>query len=500
MFAAKKALIIISIILFTLYFIGCDNLLGSDSGGSTGDTTEDTTAPVAGNSGTITTSNVTSSSIDLSWTKANDNVSTQSNIRYMIVYSQSDNIGTVDSAEANGTIEVAWTSDISSASVNHLSSSTTYYLNVVVKDSTGNKAVYSTTSATTNTPSWKTVGTEGFSTGYAVFTEIALTSSNLPYVVYQDNSRADNAATVMKYDSGTWSVVGSEGFSIGQADSTEIVLDANDVPYVGYRDGSNGDSITVKKYNDTSGWTTVGSPAFSDFDVGQTSLAINSTDILYVAYSDGGQSNKSTVEKFNETDTIWETVGSKGFSAGQANDLDINFNSTDVPYVAYRDMSETDYAATVMKYDSTTNNWLTVGSSGFSQGGASYTNIVFDSNDVPYVVYNDAANSNKATVQKYNGTSWEVVGTVGFSAGAVGYIDIAIDSKDSLYVAYKDTGNSNKATVQKYNGTSWEVVGTAGLSTSDANYTSIAFTSYDIPIIVYEDKANSYKATVKQFN
>ena len=97
---------------------------------------------------------------------------------------------------------------------------------------------------------------------------------------------------------------------------------------------------------------------------------------------------------------------------------------------------------------STTYAWQTVGTAGFSAGKASYTSLAIY-NGTPYIAYVDLANSYKATVMKFNGTSWENVGTAGFSAGAAFNTSLAIYN-GVPYVAYRDVANPYKATVMKY--------------------------------------------------
>jgi hypothetical protein len=75
---------------------------------------------------------------------------------------------------------------------------------------------------------------------------------------------------------------------------------------------------------------------------------------------------------------------------------------------------------------------------GFSSGAVAYTNLAIDSNNVPYVAYYDGANSDKATVKKYNGTNWETVGSLGFSSGMASYISFVIDDNNIPYVSYMD--------------------------------------------------------------
>src|SRR6185503_5815652 len=109
----------------------------------------DTTAPVAGNAGAITTANVATMSLTLNWTKATDDVSAQSALQYEVRRSASNNLDTVANAEANGTVVLGYTADIATANVTGLDPATGYYFNLIVKDAAGNKAVYVTKNETT---------------------------------------------------------------------------------------------------------------------------------------------------------------------------------------------------------------------------------------------------------------------------------------------------------------------------------------------------------------
>jgi preprotein translocase subunit SecB len=105
--------------------------------------TSDITGPVPGSSGTITTSNVAATSLDLTWTKANDNVSAQSTLQYRAYYSTNPVLDSVNDIETNGTpVGVDYETDIATKQVVSLTGSTTYYFNVIVKDEAGNQTAY----------------------------------------------------------------------------------------------------------------------------------------------------------------------------------------------------------------------------------------------------------------------------------------------------------------------------------------------------------------------
>lgn len=103
----------------------------------------DTTPPTQGNLGVITVSTpIGSTALTLNWTKATDNISAQNTLRYEVRQSSTNNIDTVANAELNGSVILSYTTDIDTFTVTGLSTSTTYYFNVIVKDEFDNKVAY----------------------------------------------------------------------------------------------------------------------------------------------------------------------------------------------------------------------------------------------------------------------------------------------------------------------------------------------------------------------
>jgi hypothetical protein len=107
----------------------------------------DTTAPVPGDGGTLSFTNLTSTSLTLTWTAATDNATSPSQLRYRVVISDSGNIATVDEAlSPDVTIVRDWTPGGLSADASLLVLGSTYYFNVIVMDSEGNTSAFSMTS------------------------------------------------------------------------------------------------------------------------------------------------------------------------------------------------------------------------------------------------------------------------------------------------------------------------------------------------------------------
>jgi hypothetical protein len=342
--------------------------------------------------------------------------------------------------------------------------------------------------------SWKIVGNAWFSAGSANDGSLGF-NNGLPYVSYVDGANGSKA-TVMAFNGSNWVGIGGAGFSPSVAVYTSLAFSL--YPYVAFVDNTGPSRATVMFFNGTT-WAAVGSASFSSGSISYPAIAMNSAGAPYVAFGDGSNGYKSTVMEYTAAGaTGWVTVGSAGFSAGQAfyNSLVFNGNT---PYLAFEDYGNSQ-KATVMMYNGSA--WVNVGNPGFSAGQALYISLAFNNNGQPYVSYADAANGQKATVMMYNGSSWVNVGNPDFSAGQVSVnIPIAFNN-GAPYVAYADGGNGYKVTVMAFNGSSWVNVGNPGFSTGNVSSydrsLSLAFNN-GIPYVYYPDGVNGSKAVVMAF-
>lgn len=329
--------------------------------------------------------------------------------------------------------------------------------------------------------SWMPVGNEGFCMAISD-PFVSVSPDNIPYLV----CRSGLGASVMKFAENRWAYVGDTIFSEGQVKSTTIDFDKAGVPYVAYSDWSNGKKATVMKYNGTS-WIPVGPVGFTQSCATWISLAIDNNNVPYIAYRDLFNQYRASVMKFNGTS--WVYVGNAGFSdlgTGYqgASYLSIAFDSKNIPYVGYTDMSN-DFKAMVMKFNGI--GWDILGNTGISDWEASNTSLVIDNNDIPYIAFWDRANEGKATVKKFDGTTWINVGLPGFTAGAAEFTFLAFDKDNHPYLAYEDYSNSRKASVAKYDGTNWVNIGNSGFSKSRVYYTTMAIDANNNIYVGYQD-------------
>jgi hypothetical protein len=341
--------------------------------------------------------------------------------------------------------------------------------------------------------SWKTLGAAGFSSGGIAYEPtIAIDPSGVPYVAYTDYDSSYNAS-VMKYDGSSWVQVGSPCFSAGEASGLSLAFDSSGTPYLAYMDVNEGCKASVMKYDGSgsTGWVHVGSAGFSPDRASSPSLAIDSRGVPYVAYTDYDKEYKASVMKYDGTGgTGWVQVGSAGFSPRQADSPSLAFDLKGILYLAYTDSSEGGPVSSVivMKYTGAgSTGWDQVGSASISEGAGGSIDLAFDPSGVPYVAYIDQ--SNLISVMKYEGSSWVQVGAAKFVKEISGY-SFAIDPSGVPYVSSSNT-STLQASVMKYDGSSWVQVGAAGFSSGQADTTFIAIDSSGIPYVAYRDFGGS---------
>jgi len=358
------------------------------------------------------------------------------------------------------------------------------------------------TGSGTASTGWSAVGSADFTSGEADFTSLAL-DSDTPYVAYSDFSNGGKA-TVEKFDGSTWSVVGSQGFSTNGAYYTSLAIGPGGAPYVAYQDTANSFKLTVKSFNGSS-WQDAGNPDFSagEADVPTLAMGPSGVPVPYVAYSDNTKGHRATVQ--NLSAGAWSPVGPAGFSSGAVHVVSLAIDSNGTPYIAYIQVSDwkNDTSGTLIVEKFVKSSWSVVGTAASVATNARVPVLAIGPSDVPYVAYEDAAASDKATVEKYNSASqtWETVGSRDFTAGAVKDPSFAIDGTGTPYLAYADGVRNHKATVEKFNGTDWVYVGSPGFTPGAAAYDSLALDSTGIPYLAYQDSTaqGNSKATVQRY-
>ncbi len=345
---------------------------------------------------------------------------------------------------------------------------------------------------------WVNIGTPGFSNGRVLYVSLAINSSGIPFIAYKDlNPNNTFTNVVKKFDGTDWVDVSVNQFTTENPNSIQILFDSSDNLFIAFVTTS-GYKPTVKMLDGTD-WIDVGTPKFSDWQMDYLSFNINSSDELYVSYSDGNIGYKPVVKKFDGTD--WVGVGSPGFSLGAIEYTSIGFNDSNIPFIAYHDTGNgTGRGLSVKKFNGT--QWDYVGSPAFSSGDASEITLSFDNSDIPLVVFNDDKEGNKVIVKKFDGSNWKNVGPRGFSKGRVNYLNLKTDTNNTPFAAFQDDGFLlNPAFVKMFDGNEWIMVGGSQASSNNktAEFLSLAIDKNNIPHLAYRERS-PYKIAVKKLN
>ncbi|MFT6384185.1 MAG: hypothetical protein ACJAQR_001014 [Bacteroidia bacterium] len=272
-----------------------------------------------------------------------------------------------------------------------------------------------------------------------------------------------------------------------------------------------GSTITIKPYENTTYYCRSESSSSSYVGAcGNVSVVVTPNPGKPIISGCGGRNDTVTLSLDNADNATywwgmgaapqrWSPIGNAGFSSSVVSYLDMALDSNGFPYVGYQDAGNS-HKMTVMKYNGS--SWVSVGSPGISSGYTHYNGIEFDSNDTLYACFRENSTS-QVTVKKFNGSSWVTVGSAGFTPSGTyaNYVDFKIAPDGTLYVAFT-TGTNNKAQVMKFNGTSWVAVGTVGFSIGQASHFHMTISENNVPYILFRDAQVSYNyaARVMKYN
>jgi chitodextrinase len=128
---------------------------------------------------------VTADSLILNWTKGTDNITVEGDLQYAVYMSYFNNMNTLADTLSNGIKIKDFARNISVVTVDKLQPVTTYYFNIVVRDSFGNMSTYNTVSAQTLTD---TTGPTPGGGGVLVFNSIDKDSMIVSWNQAEDNA------------------------------------------------------------------------------------------------------------------------------------------------------------------------------------------------------------------------------------------------------------------------------------------------------------------------
>ena len=311
----------------------------------TATTASDSTAPTA--TGSVSATNPTTTTMDLDWPDASDDITAAGDLVYDAYYSLSDNISSIADIASNGTL-IGTTTGVSQITATSLTPGTTYYFNVVVTDEAGNESVY-TRGTNTTLITAPTLSVTGTTTTTATLDWNDITGA-VNYTVYDSSNNpvatvTDSTYTVTGLTPGTsqdyYVVANGAGGSTSPDSNTATATTTIDAPTLSVTDTTtttasldwnNVDGATGYTVYDGSGTPiatiTGNDPADSEYIV--TGLTPSTSYDYYVVANgtddDSAYSNTVTATTKDELISINVTPESAIIQVGGTQPLTVEFN------------------------------------------------------------------------------------------------------------------------------------------------------------------------------
>ncbi|URA09955.1 chitobiase/beta-hexosaminidase C-terminal domain-containing protein [Thermospira aquatica] len=244
-------------------------------------TIEDTTPPVAG--GTIQISNIQASSAFVYWPAATDNATAQTFLQYLLVYANDSTlIDTLDEVTnpSAGVSQIGWTENMTSTTLSSLTQNTLYFVNVAVRDTSGNTALYTTTPVSFTTSSSSTP--DGLLT--IIFSNW---NENRTLYIPGDHNSWDPNSITLSHTAGETSML-----SLSNTVTTTVIGQGSSSTEIEFKIINNPN--WVDQWSFTS-WTRVGPIALYDSGK-QIAIACDNNDVVTVLFDVGNSTVKATVE------------------------------------------------------------------------------------------------------------------------------------------------------------------------------------------------------------
>jgi hypothetical protein len=257
--------------------------------------------------------------------------------------------------------------------------------------------------------------------------------------------------------SGSWAYVGERGFTQQAFQPFGIEMDAEGNLYI--FGNQNNTATLYKNAAGTSTWEQMGNTNMS-CSVTAGGMTIASNGDVYIAFSE----NNDTGHVMKWDGDGWTSIGT--LPGGP--EIHIYLDRNETPYILTRDVSQS-YIGVVLKWEN--NQWVPLSGTGLYAPSGEYAchhDLVFDSNNTPYIAYADYMSSNLLKVRKFENGEWTLVGN-GID-NIYFYQGLTLDENDTPYLAYC-AYPSYQLNAVRFNGSDWESIGEniSGGAISDLN-------------------------------
>jgi hypothetical protein len=244
---------------------------------------------------------------------------------------------------------------------------------------------------------WQQVGLADSAIGGVGEATISFNTAGVPYIAYRDEPIGK--ATVRRLNGSTWDLVGPRGFSSGFTIFHDLAITKSGTIYFAcIGDSLEQDAISIRKYKEsTNSWVPITKFPVHTFGSWPFHMAVGSADTLFVALF---SRESMAVEVYKLSGDSWIRVGEPASPFQLTRDVGFSISSTGQLFVSYSDDNNGNRITIKAFKDGA---WKSVGPLGFTTqafGDPIKSSLTTDSQGVPYLLYSDGANGGRATVMK----------------------------------------------------------------------------------------------------
>jgi len=339
---------------------------------------------------------------------------------------------------------------------------------------------------------WEFVGNSRFTRGgYSpVGINISMDANDVPWAIFSGNS--DSPLRVLKFNGTDWEHVGNTDITSSIVHYSDIIFDNNNTPFICFTDDG---GLRVLSFDGTS-WVDVGSPVSSGHIL-YNNLAFDNNGVLHIVYNNANFGSKAVVKKYDGNH--WVSVGIEGFTPSEATYTEIAFDSSNTPYVSFRDYSHSSTGASVMSFNGS--SWVYVGEPGISDTSAIEPSIAIDSNDNIFLSTRteNSSSANGLGIYKFDGTSWSLV-VEDVSGGGAGFPKLEFGENDIPFLFFIDNeADQFGGSVITFENNAWQFVGRRVFAPGITTYSHFALDSQNTPYVIYFEGTSTFFASVMKY-
>lgn len=167
----------------------------------------------------------------------------------------------------------------------------------------------------------------------------------------------------------------------------------------------------------------------------------------------------------------------------------VEFDQNGNCYYAYSNNDSPSAALNVLKFDGS--SWASIGLDVTSGAFIREKDMTFNNSGEPYVLFRNG--TSQLTVLKFTGAAWDTVGVANFGLASMNHTPkIEFNSiTEELVVAYHDL-DSNKLSVQFFDGTDWAYYNSGqALSEASVNFVDLTIDEYGITYAGFANEAEA---------